>query len=148
MAHTAFYPGSFDPVTNGHLDIIDRAARIADRLVIGVGVHHGKTPLFSEKERVEMLREALENNNREIRRKIDIVTFKNLTVDAAREQRAQIIIRGLRDAGDFEYEMQMAGMNSARRQTWIKFDNHATMLQVHINCVLKIFALGQRRSGP
>ena len=105
MTNTGFYPGSFDPVTNGHLDIIQRALNLVDRLVIGVGVHHGKKPLFSAKERVALLEIGAGQ--------VEIVTFDNLTVNAARSIGASVIIRGLRDAGDLEYEMQMAGMNSA-----------------------------------
>lgn len=107
MPRTAFYAGSFDPVTNGHIDIITRAARLFDRLVIGVGVHHGKPPLFSWRERVEMLTEEA----RRIGGGIEVTTFDKLAVDAAQAHEAIAIIRGLRDATDFDYEMQMAGMN-------------------------------------
>lgn len=111
MRRVAFYPGSFDPVTLGHLDIIARAAALADLLVIGVGVHHGKAPFFSADDRMAMLREETVEIARENRVDIEIATFDNLTVDAAREAGASMIIRGLRDSGDFDYEMQMAGMN-------------------------------------
>ncbi len=109
---TAFYPGSFDPLTNGHLDIIGRAARLVDRLVIGIGVHHGKVPLFSAEERVAMIETELEKLAKTEGADFQVTTFANLTVDAARSVGASIIVRGLRDAGDFDYEMQMAGMNS------------------------------------
>ncbi len=104
-----FYPGSFDPVTNGHLDIIQRAADLVDRLVIAVGVHHGKAPLFSVEERVAMLEEQVKALKADA--EVVVTTFDNLTVDAARAANAKVIIRGLRDSGDFDYEMQMAGMN-------------------------------------
>ena len=113
MTRTGFYPGSFDPLTNGHLDIIARAALLVDRLVIAVGVHHGKKPLFDDATRVAMIEENVapiaERNGVEI----VVTTFDNLTVDAARAAGARAIVRGLRDSGDFDYEMQMAGMNGA-----------------------------------
>jgi len=112
MTLTAFYPGSFDPLTNGHLDIITRAAKIFDRLVIGVGRHHGKKALFSVEARIDMLTRQCVKLTKQRAEPISFVTFDNLAVDAARENGAQVIIRGLRDAGDFDYEMQMAGMNA------------------------------------
>ena len=109
MSHTALYPGSFDPVTNGHLDVIAQALDIADRLVIAIGVHPGKTPLFAADERARMIREAAGNLNAVDR--IDVVTFDDLVVFAAERFGATILIRGLRDGTDLDYEMQMAGMN-------------------------------------
>jgi pantetheine-phosphate adenylyltransferase len=115
MPRIGFYSGSFDPVTYGHTDIISRALTVVDELVIGIGVHHGKVPLFSAEERVAML----EAETRAILRKsggaIRVVTFSNLVVDAAHEHGASIIVRGLRDGTDFDYEMQMAGMNATMR---------------------------------
>lgn len=112
MTSTAFYPGSFDPVTNGHVDIINRAGRFVDRLVIGVGMHHGKAPLFSAEERVSMLTRQCEDMAEAVGCQFEIVTFDNLAVDAAKEHGAQLIIRGLRDSGDLDYEIRMAGMNA------------------------------------
>lgn len=106
---TAFYSGSFDPLTLGHMDVIRRALRIFDRLVVGIGVHHGKAPMFSSDERAAMLRHALAGEG--IGDRADIVLFDGLAVQAAREHGAGAIVRGLRDAADFAYEMQMAGMN-------------------------------------
>ncbi len=111
MALTGIYPGSFDPLTNGHLDIIARAAAILDRLVVVVGVHHGKKPLFSAEERVAMLEEQIAPIAAATGAEITVQTFANLTVDAARSVDATVIIRGLRDSGDFDYEMKLAGMN-------------------------------------
>lgn len=111
MEHVGFYSGSFDPVTNGHIDIINRAARLVDRLVIGIGVHHGKAPLFTEAERVAMLEAEIAGLTDMGDVRIEVSTFDNLTVDAARDARATVIIRGLRDSKDFDYEMQMSGMN-------------------------------------
>lgn len=111
MSKTGFYPGSFDPVTFGHVDIITRATRLVDRLVIAIGVHHGKPPLFDNGERVAMVEEAVVPIAASTGMAIEVTTFDNLTVDAARAAGADVIIRGLRDSGDFDYEMQMAGMN-------------------------------------
>jgi len=109
---TALYPGSFDPPTKGHLDIIARAARLVDRLVVAVGVHHGKTPLLSASERVELLESEiaarLPGGDA-----VSVTTFDNLVVDAARTAGADILIRGLRNGTDFDYEFQLAGMNAA-----------------------------------
>ena len=113
MTRTGFYPGSFDPVTNGHIDIIARAVRLVDRLVIAVGVHHGKKPLFDGAERVTMIEQNVAGLAERAGIAIEVTTFDNLTVDAARDAGAQVIVRGLRDSGDFDYEMQMAGMNGA-----------------------------------
>lgn len=108
---TGFYPGSFDPVTNGHIDIIERAAKLVDRLVIAIGEHHGKKPLFSTAERVAMLEEQTGRIAATSNAEVVVTTFDILTVDAARAAGATVIVRGLRDSGDFDYEMQMAGMN-------------------------------------
>ncbi|MCB1474040.1 MAG: pantetheine-phosphate adenylyltransferase [Rhodobiaceae bacterium] len=110
MKRTAIYPGSFDPVTNGHLDVIGRASRLCDRLVVAIGVHHGKVPVFSTEERITILeREVAAVADEGCG--IEIATFGGLVVEAARQHGATTIIRGLRDATDFDYEMQMVGMN-------------------------------------
>ncbi len=111
MARTGFYPGSFDPLTLGHMDVIARAAKLMDRLIIAVGQHHGKKPLFSIDDRIEMLKGEAAPLGKKAGIEIDVLTFDNLTVDAARAVGANVIIRGLRNSGDFEYEIQMAGMN-------------------------------------
>src|SRR5262245_59051536 len=111
MKRIGFTSGSFDPVTTGHLDVIARAARMVDALVIGIGVHPGKTPLFSADERIEMLKAETAPVAKAANCRIDIVTFDNLPVDAAKAAGAALIFRGLRDGTDFDYEMQMAGMN-------------------------------------
>ena len=109
---TGFYSGSFDPVTLGHADVIARALQLVDRLVIGIGVHPGKAPMFTVDERIDMLkREAAPL--RASGSTVEVVTFAGLTVDAARDAGAAVIFRGLRDATDFDYEMQMCGMNGA-----------------------------------
>ena len=111
MERIAFYPGSFDPVTLGHADIIARACRLVDRLVLGVGTHDAKRPMFSPPERIDMLRADVAPIAVRTGTTIDIVTFAGLAVDAARDVGARVIVRGLRDATDFDYEMRMAGMN-------------------------------------
>lgn len=108
-----FYPGSFDPVTLGHVDIVRRAGKLVDRLVIAVGAHHGKSSLFSAEERVTLARQALEPVAGELGLDLSVTTYDSLTVDAAKAAKAVVVFRGLRDAGDFDYEMQMAGMNAA-----------------------------------
>jgi pantetheine-phosphate adenylyltransferase len=107
------YPGSFDPVTYGHVDIVRRAALLVDRLVIAIGTHHTKEPLFSVNERVKLAADVLDPVAKEIGLKLGVTTYDNLTVDAAKDAGASVIIRGLRDAGDFDHEMQMAGMNAS-----------------------------------
>lgn len=110
---TALYTGSFDPVTNGHLDVIAQGARLADRIVLAIGVHPGKTPLFSPEEKAQMLREACAPAAEREGVEIAVVTFGDLAVEAARREGASVILRGLRDGSDLDYEMQMAGMNAA-----------------------------------
>jgi pantetheine-phosphate adenylyltransferase len=113
MPRIALYAGSFDPVTNGHLDVVRQAARLADRLVLAIGVHPGKAPLFSSDERLNMLEETCGALVRESGCELSCITFGDLVVDAARRCGAGILIRGLRDGTDLDYEMQMAGMNGA-----------------------------------
>jgi pantetheine-phosphate adenylyltransferase len=111
MPRTALYSGSFDPVTNGHVDVIRGAARLADRVVIAIGTHPGKQPLFPVEVRLEMLRAVCDAIAKKEKVKIETMTFNDLVVSAAKRAGATILIRGLRDASDFDYEMQMAGMN-------------------------------------
>lgn len=111
MSRTGFYSGSFDPVTLGHTDIIARAARLVDRLVIGVGVHPTKSPMFPADQRVEMLEAETRAIAKEAGIPIEVITFSDLAVSAAERHGASVIFRGLRDGTDFDYEMQMANMN-------------------------------------
>jgi len=113
MQRIGFTSGSFDPPTNGHLDVIARAARMVDKLIVGIGVHPGKAPLFTAAERIAMLEAETASIAKATGCQIAIVTFDGLTVDAAKAEGATLILRGLRDAKDFDYEMQMAGMNGA-----------------------------------
>ncbi|MEJ8573282.1 pantetheine-phosphate adenylyltransferase [Microbaculum marinum] len=113
MTRTGIYTGSFDPITNGHVDVIARAARLVDRLVVAVGVHHGKTPTFTPQERCELIEQEVGEPARKAGAELVVTTFSGLAVDAARQAGATVIVRGLRDASDFDYEVQMAGMNGA-----------------------------------
>jgi pantetheine-phosphate adenylyltransferase len=113
MPRIALYAGSFDPVTNGHLDVVRGAARLADRLVIAIGVHPTRQPLFSSEERVEMLKEVCTPIVKQEQCTLECVTFDDLVVQAAKRADAALLIRGLRDGTDLDYEMQMAGMNGA-----------------------------------
>lgn len=113
MSRVALYPGSFDPVTNGHLDVVRHAVVLCDRLIVAIGVHPGKTPLFSAEERLAMVRAAFAPVASEAGCAFDCTTYDGLTVVAAQEASAAILIRGLRDGTDLDYEMQIAGMNEA-----------------------------------
>ena len=106
------YPGTFDPVTNGHLDIIKRATSLVDHLVLAVAINRGKGPLFSLEERVAMVEHETKKIAEETGTTIEAKPFENLLMTFAEEQGAKIIVRGLRAVSDFEYEFQMAGMNS------------------------------------
>ncbi len=111
MARSVFYPGSFDPVTNGHLDMIARGARLFGEVVVGIGVHHAKKTLFSADERRAFLEDAIAGLPEA--GAVRVTAFDGLVVDAARREGAAAILRGLRDASDFDYEIRMAGMNGA-----------------------------------
>ncbi|MBY0258766.1 pantetheine-phosphate adenylyltransferase [Methylobacterium sp.] len=113
MIRTALYAGSFDPVTNGHLDVIRQACRLVSNLVIAIGVHPGKAPMFSPDERAELLRITCGPLAQAESTELTIVTFDDLAVTAARRVGASVFIRGLRDGTDLDYEMQLAGMNGA-----------------------------------
>lgn len=106
MSRTALYPGSFDPPTRGHLDLIDRAARVVDRLVVAVATNPSKQPLFSVDERLDLLRRSVGANP-----KVEFVAFDGLLAEYAKKIGAQCLIRGLRGVADFEHEFQMALMN-------------------------------------
>jgi pantetheine-phosphate adenylyltransferase len=113
MPRIALYPGTFDPVTNGHIDIVRHAAGLADRLVVAVGLHPGKAPLFAVEDRLTMLEETCGKVARDLGCEFTCITFSDLVISAARRAGATLLIRGLRDGTDFDYEMQMAGMNAA-----------------------------------
>jgi pantetheine-phosphate adenylyltransferase len=106
MNITAIYPGTFDPITNGHLDLIARSSKIHDKVIVAVAASRGKTPLFSLTERVELIKEVIKDFG-----KVSVIGFDNLLVDFAKEQNADVILRGLRAVSDFEFEFQLASMN-------------------------------------
>jgi pantetheine-phosphate adenylyltransferase len=106
MNLTALYPGSFDPITNGHSDLVERATRLFDHVIVAVAASPKKGPLFSLDERVALAREVLSGM-----RNVEVCGFDNLLADYARQRGAQVILRGLRAVSDFEYEFQLAGMN-------------------------------------
>ena len=113
MPRAALYAGSFDPVTNGHVDVVRRAVRLVDRLVLAIGIHPGKVPLFPAEERLAMVRETCEPIAKEAGCAFGCITFDDLVIKAAQRENATVLIRGLRDGTDLDYEMQMAGMNGA-----------------------------------
>lgn len=109
MTHKiALYPGTFDPITNGHYDIIERALRLFDEVIIAVAISQDKKPMFTLKERIEMTAEAVKEL-----KNVRVVGFDNLTVDLAHEHNATILIRGLRAVSDFEYELQLGYLNNS-----------------------------------
>ncbi len=114
MTSIALYPGSFDPITNGHIDVMRQILGIADRLIVAIGTHAGKTPMFDFEQRLKMIdtvsRSAFGESAAD---RISVISFNGLVIDAAKEHEASILVRGLRDGTDLDYEMQMAGMNSA-----------------------------------
>ncbi len=106
MNTTAIYPGTFDPITDGHLDLIARASKLFDKVIVAVAINPGKAPLFSLEERVDMAMQTTD-----LYPNVTIIGFSNLLVECAKEQGANVILRGLRAVSDFEYEFQLAGMN-------------------------------------
>lgn len=111
------YPGTFDPITLGHIDVIERACALVDRLVIGVAINRDKGPMFSLEERVAMIEEECGKLSQACNTEILVHPFENLLIDCARDVGAQLIVRGLRAVSDFEYEYQMVGMNRALDST-------------------------------
>lgn len=112
MERTGIYPGTFDPVTLGHMDIIRRSLNVVDRLVIGVALDTGKSPFFKPEMRAEMLRTALQELPEAMRKRISVTTFSGLLVEFAKANQATVLLRGLRAVSDFDYEFQMAAINS------------------------------------
>ena len=129
MPRIALYPGSFDPVTNGHLDVVRHAVGLCDRLVVAIGVHPGKKPLFSTEERLDMVEEVFAPVASAAGCAFDCTTYDNLTVTAAQKNGATIMIRGLRDGTDLDYEMQIAGMNETMAP-----DVHTVFVPASVGC--------------
>ncbi len=144
---SAIYTGSFDPLTNGHLDVIRQGAALFDRLVIAIGVHPGKKPVLGFEERATIIKGACAALN--LPCVLEVVGFSGLAVDAARERKATAIMRGLRDGADFDYEMQMAGMNSvmAPEVTTIFIPASSGARHISATLVRQIAALGGDISG-
>jgi pantetheine-phosphate adenylyltransferase len=113
MPRTAFYAGSFDPITNGHLDVVRQAVFLCDRLIVAIGINPGKKPLFSVDERLIMINEVFAPLAAKAGCVLEAITYDNLTVAEAQKRGASVMIRGLRDGTDLDYEMQIAGMNEA-----------------------------------
>jgi pantetheine-phosphate adenylyltransferase len=111
LPRVAFYPGTFDPVTNGHVDLLRSALALADKVVVGVGVNAGKSPMFSLGERLDLVSKVIATLPEVDRARVSAVSFEGLAVEAARNAGATLIVRGVRDSGDVDYEMQMAAMN-------------------------------------
>ena len=106
LTHTVVYPGTFDPITNGHVDLVERAAKLFERVVVAVATSEKKTPLFSLEARVELAQTALEHVIA-----VEVVPFNGLLIDFVRQHDSRCVLRGLRAVADFEYEFQLAGMN-------------------------------------
>jgi pantetheine-phosphate adenylyltransferase len=111
MTRIALYPGSFDPVSNGHLDVVRQAVGLCDKLIVAIGIHPGKKPLFTTEERLAMVRAVFGPVAAKAGCGFDAVTYDGLTITSARDHGARIMVRGLRDGTDLDYEMQIAGMN-------------------------------------
>ena len=107
----ALYPGSFDPITNGHLNLIERGLRVFDRVIVAVAINRAKQPLFSPEERMALIREAAQLDDKIDEARVEIASFTGLLVDFAQQQSAQVVLRGLRAISDFEFEFQMTHMN-------------------------------------
>ena len=105
-AVTALYPGTFDPITNGHIDLVERATQMFDRVVVAIAENKRKKPLFSLEERIDLAKQVLADNA-----KVEVMGFNTLLVDFAHEQQAKVLVRGLRAVADFEFEFQLASMN-------------------------------------
>ncbi|UXM95944.1 pantetheine-phosphate adenylyltransferase [Bartonella sp. HY329] len=112
MKPIGIYAGSFDPITNGHLDVLRGSLKIADRVIVAIGIHPGKQPLFSFVERKDLIHAVANDEFKCDAKRIEVIAFDNLVVDKARELDASLLIRGLRDGSDLDYEMQLAGMNA------------------------------------
>ncbi len=116
MSKIAIYPGTFDPITYGHIDVIKKALKLFDKIVVGVSDVSSKNYLFSSEERIEIVNKALFNDLKLNKKKITVVSFSSLTTDLCKRYKSNIILRGLRAVSDFEYEFQLAGMNRKLNQ--------------------------------
>ena len=144
MARAALYAGSFDPVTNGHLDVVRQAVRLADRLVVAVGIHPGKAPLLRAEERLALVQETCAPIAREAGCDLACIKFDDLVVTTARRAGVTLLVRGLRDGTDLDYEMQMAGMNEtmAPEVTTVFVPAGALVRPITATLVRQIAAMG------
>jgi pantetheine-phosphate adenylyltransferase len=149
MIRTALYSGSFDPVTNGHIDVIRHALGLCDKLIIAIGTHPGKSPLLSAEERTRLLRDVVGPIAKSADVSIDVITFDGLVVDAARQHNATLIVRGLRDGTDLDYEMQMSGMNAqmAPGLQTVFLPSSPAVRHITATLVRQIAAMGGNISG-
>ena len=116
MTKTAIYPGTFDPITFGHIDVIKKSLKLFDKIIVGVSEESNKNYLFSTKERIDIVNKALFNDLKLSKKKINVISFDSLTTDLCKKYKSNIILRGLRAVSDFEYEFQLAGMNRKLNQ--------------------------------
>ena len=116
MNKTAIYPGTFDPITFGHIDVIKKSLKLFDKIIVGVSDESNKNYLFSSVERIDIVNKALFKDLKLNKKKIQVISFNNLTIDLCKKYKANAIIRGLRAVSDFEYEFQLAGMNRKLNQ--------------------------------
>jgi len=116
MNKTAIYPGTFDPITFGHIDVIKKSLKLFDKIIVGVSDESNKNYLFSSEERIEIVNKALFKDLKLTKKKIKVVSFGSLTTDLCKKYKSNIILRGLRAVSDFEYEFQLAGMNRKLNQ--------------------------------
>jgi pantetheine-phosphate adenylyltransferase len=144
MPTLAVYPGTFDPLTNGHVDIISRGARLFDRIIVAILVNAEKSPLFTTAERLEIMRAVFKDE-----RKVEVDTFDGLLVDYVERRKAQVIVRGLRAVSDFEYEFQMALMNQrlAPKVDTVFMMPAERYTYISSRLIKEVFALGGRVSG-
>lgn len=146
---TGFYAGSFDPITNGHLDVIKRSCTLVDELIIGIGVHHGKKALLSSDERRALVEEVTQPIAKSHNITFRTVFFDGLVVDAMRAEGSDLMIRGLRDGTDFNYEMQLAGMNEtmAPHTNTVFFPSSPDVRHIAASLVRQIASMGGDVSG-
>ena len=144
MSTLAVYPGSFDPLTNGHVDIIERGARLFDRIIVAIAVNAEKAPMFTMAERVEIAREVFRNHPN-----VEVDTFEGLLVNYVERRKANVIVRGLRAVSDFEYEMQMALMNRELAHTieTVFMMPAAQYSFISSRLIKEVFALGGKVHG-
>ncbi len=144
MSTLAVYPGSFDPLTNGHVDIIERGARLFDRIIVAIAVNAEKAPMFAMAERVEIAREVFRNHPN-----VEVDTFEGLLVNYVERRKANVIVRGLRAVSDFEYEMQMALMNRELAHTieTVFMMPAAQYSFISSRLIKEVFALGGKVHG-